>query len=51
MNHIQLLQPPCHQPIYLLYCPYDSVAQWTERMPPEHKAAGSTPATVTITRT
>src|SRR5258708_25157180 len=50
MNHIQLLQPSCHQPIYLLYCPCDSVAQWIERTPPERKAAGSTPATVTITR-
>ena len=27
----------------------DSVAQWIERVSPEHKVAGSTPATVTIT--
>ena len=44
-----LLRPPCHQCIYLLYCLWDSVAQWIERAPPERKAAGSIPATVTTT--
>src|SRR6266568_2808231 len=31
----------------MLYCGYDSVAQWIERSPPEREVAGSIPATVT----
>jgi hypothetical protein len=35
------------RPFSCYTCPNDSVAQWIERVSPEHKVAGSTPATVT----
>lgn len=28
----------------MLYCPYADVAQWIERVPPEHEVVGSSPA-------
>ena len=53
MEEVFQLPLPTRVAISLLTCYTvldDSVAQWIERMPPEHKAAGSTPATVITTR-
>ena len=30
----------------MLYCAHDDVAQWIERVPPEHEVEGSSPSVI-----